>query len=148
MIIEPAEANDFFEGGFDPKIIAFLCKWCSYAGADKAGLAQIIYPPNVSIIRVMCSGRVDPQFIMKAFSEGADGVIVLACHPGDCHYKEGNYRAVQRHRILTKLLVQFGIEEERCCFDYVSASEGERFAQIIEEIVGIIKKIGPLHGNR
>lgn len=129
---------------FEPKIVGFLCNWCSYAGADKAGAAQTPYPPNVSVIRVMCSGRVDPQFVLEAFHKGADGVMILACHPGDCHYKEGNYRAVQRHRILLRLIEEFGIEKERCHFDYVSAGEGEKFVRVITEMVSTIKALGPL----
>jgi F420-non-reducing hydrogenase iron-sulfur subunit len=129
---------------FEPKIVGFLCNWCSYAGADKAGASQTPYPPNVSVVRVMCSGRVDPQFVLDAFHQGADGVMILACHPGDCHYKEGNYRAVQRHRILLRLLEQFGIEKERCNFDYVSAGEGEKFVRVITEMVSTIKGLGPL----
>ena len=129
---------------FEPRIIGFLCNWCSYAGADKAGAAQKQYSPNVSVIKVMCSGRIDPQFILDAFQKGADGVMILACHPGDCHYKEGNYRAVQRHRLLLKLLGQFGIEKERCRFDYVSAGEGDRFVSVINETVKVVKKLGPL----
>ncbi|MHB8880561.1 MAG: hydrogenase iron-sulfur subunit [Thermodesulfovibrionales bacterium] len=129
---------------FEPKIIGFLCNWCSYAGADKAGTAQSPYPPNVNVIRVMCSGRIDPQFVMKAFEQGADGVIILACHPGDCHYKEGNYRAVQRYRLLLRLLEPFGIERERCRFDFVSAGEGDKFVHVITEMVGTIRALGPL----
>lgn len=131
-------------GGFEPKIIGFLCNWCSYAGADKAGSAQTPYPPNVSIIRVMCSGRIDPQFIVTAFSKGADGVIVLACHPGDCHYKEGNYRAAQRYGMLSRMLEQFGIEKTRCRFDYVSAGEGDKFVRVITEMVDEIRALVPL----
>jgi F420-non-reducing hydrogenase iron-sulfur subunit len=129
---------------FEPKIVGFLCNWCSYAGADKAGSAQLSYPPNVRIIRVMCSGRVDPQFILQAYREGADGVLVLACHAGDCHYLEGNYRATQRHRILLQLLAQFGIEQARCRFDYVSAGEGEKFVHLVSETVETIRALGPL----
>jgi F420-non-reducing hydrogenase iron-sulfur subunit len=129
---------------FEPRIVGFLCNWCSYAGADKAGASQTPYPPNVSVIRVMCSGRVDPQFVLQAFRKGADGVLILACHPGDCHYKEGNYRAVQRHRILLRLLQQFGIAKERCSFDYVSAGEGEKFVRVMTEMVGAIKALGPV----
>ena len=129
---------------FEPKVVGFLCNWCSYAGADKAGSAQKPYPPHVNIIKVMCSGRVDPQFVLKAFREGADGVLILACHPGDCHYKEGNLRAVQRHRLLLVLIRQFGIAEERCRFDYVSASEGDKFVAIIEDMVETLKGLGPL----
>lgn len=130
--------------GFEPKIIGFLCNWCSYAGADKAGTAQTPYPPNVQVIRVMCSGRVDPQFVLSAYQNGADGVLILACHPGDCHYKEGNYRTGQRTQMLQKMLEQFGIEEERCRLDYVSAGEGEKFVRVITEMVESIKQLGPL----
>jgi F420-non-reducing hydrogenase iron-sulfur subunit len=113
---------------FEPRIVAFLCNWCSYAGADKAGAAQLPYPPNIRSVRVMCSGRVDPQFILSAFEQGADGVLVLACHPGDCHYKEQNYRAVARHRLLIRLLEARGVDGRRCRFGFVSAAEAEEFA--------------------
>ena len=132
--------NDIFE----PKIIGFLCNWCSYAGADKAGTAQSPYPPNVNIIRVMCSGRIDPQFVLKSFEQGADGVIILACHPGDCHYKEGNYRAVQRQRLLLMTLEPFGIEKERCRFDFVSAGESDKFVRLITEMVNTVRVLGPI----
>lgn len=128
---------------FEPKIVGFLCNWCSYAGADKAGTMQEPYAPNLHIIRVMCTGRIDPQFILKAFEKGADGIIVLACHPGDCHYKEGNYRAFQRYKMLLKVLSQFGIEEERCIFNYVSASEGDQFIQLINSVSERLKQLGP-----
>lgn len=130
--------------GFEPRIVGFLCNWCSYAGADKAGTAQTPCPPNVGIIRVMCSGRVDPQFVLAAFAQGADGVLILACHPGDCHYKEGNYRAANRQFLLLGLLEQFGIPRQRCRFDFVSAGEGDKFVRIIEEMVGTLKGLGPL----
>ena len=133
------------EKSFEPKIVGFLCNWCSYAGADKAGTAQTPYPSNVRVIKVMCSGRIEPEFIMNAYKEGADGVLVLACHPGDCHYKEGNYRAAQRNRLLLRLLDQFGIERERCRFDYVSAGEGEKFVRVINEMVETIKNMGSLN---
>lgn len=129
---------------FEPKIIGFLCNWCSYAGADKAGTAQTPYPANVRVVKVMCSGRVEPEFVLQSYREGADGVLILACHPGDCHYKEGNYRAGQRNRMLLQLLRQFGIEEERCRFDYVSAGEGEKFVRVITEMVETIRNLGPL----
>ena len=132
------------QGPFEPKIIGFLCNWCSYAGADKAGAAQMPYPPNVRVIRVMCSGRVDPQFILQSFRKGADGVIVLACHAGDCHYKEGNCRAIQRHRFLLQYLQQFGIPEERCRLDFVSAGEGEKFVQVVTETVNALRALGPV----
>ena len=130
--------------GFEPKIIGFLCNWCSYAGADKAGGMQDSYPPNVQVIRVMCSGRVDPQFILSALVKGADGVIILACHPGDCHYKEGNCRALQRHGMLNLMLEQLGVEKERCRLDYVSAGEGEKFSRVIREMVETVSMLGPL----
>ena len=129
---------------FVPKIVGFLCNWCSYAGADKAGASQTPYPPNVHVIRVMCSGRVDPQFVLDAFRLGADGVLVLACHAGDCHYKEGNYRATERHRILLRLLAQFGVAPQRCRFDYVSAAEGEKFVRLVNEMVETVQALGPL----
>lgn len=133
------ERNDF-----EPKIIGFLCNWCSYAGADRAGGMQEPYPANVHVIRVMCSGRVDPQFILSALVKGADGVIILACHPGDCHYKEGNCRALQRHSMLNLVLEQLGVEKERCRLDYVSAGEGEKFSRIISEMVESVRILGPL----
>jgi len=140
----PAAASP---GMFEPKIVGFLCNWCSYAGADKAGAAQIPCPDNVRVVRVMCSGRVDPQFVLQAFRLGADGVLILACHAGDCHYKEGNYRAIQRHRLLLRTLQQFGIEEQRCRLDFVAASEGEKYVQVITEMVDTIRALGPLAHN-
>ena len=133
--------------GFEPKILGFLCNWCSYAGADKAGAAQTPYPPNVHVVRVMCSGRVDPQFVLQAYRQGADGVLILACHAGDCHYKEGNYRATHRHLLLVCLLKQLGIEDARCRFDYVSAAEGEKFVEVVTETVEAVRKLGPLRVN-
>lgn len=129
---------------FEPRIIGFLCNWCSYAGADKAGSSQTPYPPNVNIVKVMCTGRIDPEFILQAFKMGADGVVVLACHPGDCHYKEGNLRAAQRHAMLTRILEQMGIARERCRFDYVSAGEGDKYVQVITDMVETVRDIGPL----
>ena len=136
------------ESTWEPKILAFLCNWCSYAGADKAGSSQTAYPPNVRVVRVMCSGRVDPQFVMKAYGEGADGVLILGCHPGDCHYKEQNYRMIQRHRLFLNLLRQMGIEEQRCRLDFVSAAEGDKFARVISEMVDTIKQLGPMSSSK
>lgn len=127
-----------------PKIVAFLCNWCSYAGADRAGGAQLNWPANVHVIRVMCSGRVDPAFILDALRQGAAGVLVLACHPGDCHYKEGNYRAAQRMALLKRMLARFQVEPGRVRFDYVSASEGEKFARLATEMAQAIAQLGPL----
>lgn len=132
---------------FEPRIVGFMCNWCSYAAADKAGAAQEPFSPNVSIVKVMCSGRVDPQFVLKAFELGADGVLILACHPGCCHYKEGNYRAAARHKLLQSLLVQLGIPPDRCRFDYVSAGEGEKYVQVINDMVVALKSLGPI-GSR
>ncbi|RII30660.1 MAG: methyl-viologen-reducing hydrogenase subunit delta [Geobacter sp.] len=133
-----------FSAEYEPRIIGFLCNWCSYAGADRAGASQTTYPPNVSIIKIMCTGRIDPQFILKAFASGADGVIILACPPGDCHYKEGNLRAAQRHSLLARVLEQMGIERERCRFDYVSAGDGNKYAQVITDMVDTVRHLGPL----
>src|SRR4030043_1671006 len=110
---------------FEPRLVGFLCNWCSYTGADLAGTARMTYAPNLRIIRVMCTGRVDPQFVLKAFRAGADGVLISGCHPGDCHYKEGNIKALRRHRLLSRMLGQFGIEPERFRLEWVSASEGQ-----------------------
>jgi len=140
-----AENMNIRQDNFEPTIVGFLCNWCSYAGADKAGLAQTPYPPNVRVVRFMCSGRMDPQFVLQAYEKGADGVLILACHFGDCHYKEGNFRATQRHRMLLHLLKQEGIAEERCRFDYVSAGEGDKFVQVVTEMTETIRKLGPLH---
>jgi len=117
------------------KVVGFLCNWCSYAGADQAGGAQKSYPDNFKIIRVMCSGRVEPEFVMQAFRNGAAGVVILACHPGDCHYKTGNVMAAGRYRLLKKLLTQLGIDEKRLVMEYVSASEGEHFVEVITRTV-------------
>lgn len=125
--------------------MGFLCNWCSYAGADAAGSARKIYPHNVNVIRVMCTGRIDPQFVMKAFQSGADGVIILGCHPGDCHYKEGNYKALRRFHLLKRMLKQFGIEEDRFRLDWVSASEADKFVAVIQDMVSKVKALGPLH---
>jgi len=128
---------------FEPKIVGFLCNWCSYAGADLAGVSRIQYPPNLRIIRVMCSGRVDPAFILEAFISGADGVLIAGCHPGDCHYIAGNYKAQRRGILLKKLLQQFGLEPQRLRIEFVSASEGAKFAAVVKEMVEDIKKLGP-----
>ena len=128
---------------FEPRIVGFLCNWCSYAGADLAGVSRIQYPPTVRVVRVMCSGRVDPIFIIEAFRSGADGVLVAGCHPGDCHYLAGNYKVQRRVVMLKKLLEQFGLEPERLRLEWVSASEGDRFATVIKDMTEEIKKLGP-----
>jgi len=129
---------------FEPKIIGFLCNWCAYAGADLAGVSRIQYPPNIRIIRVMCSGRIDPAFILEALKNGADGVLVAGCHlPSDCHYLSGNFKALRRVALLKKVLQDFGIEPERVRLEWVSASEGDKFAAIVRDMVEEIKKLGP-----
>ncbi|OGN97714.1 MAG: methyl-viologen-reducing hydrogenase subunit delta [Chloroflexi bacterium RBG_13_51_36] len=128
---------------FEPKIVAFCCNWCSYAGADLAGTSRIQYSPNIRVIRVMCSGRVNPLFVIKALSIGADGVLVLGCHPGDCHYIEGNYKTMRRIPLLKKMLKQLGIEEERVRLEWVSASEGAKFAEVTDGFTESVRKLGP-----
>ena len=135
------------EEQFQPKIVGFLCRWCSYTGADLAGTSRIQYPSNLAAIRVMCSGRVDPTFVVKALSDGADGVLIAGCHPGDCHYSEGNYKAMRRYPMLLKLLEQFGIERQRVRLEWISASEGERFAEVVREFTEQIRSLGPLNWN-
>ena len=130
---------------FEPKIVGFLCNWCSYAGADSAGGQHKDVPANLRVIRVMCSGRVDPQFVLKAFKEGADGVMVLGCHPGDCHYKAGNYKTLRRMKLFEKLLEQFGIEKERFRLDWVSAAEAAKFSKVTAEMAETVRKLGPLN---
>ena len=134
---------------WEPKIVSFLCNWCSYAGADLAGTSRIAYPQNIRIIRVPCSGRVDPLFVVKAFLEGADGVMVLGCHPGDCHYQEGNYIAQRRYSVMHRLLEYTGVESDRLFVDWVSASEGKRFAEVVTAFTDRVRNLGPmsLNGN-
>jgi F420-non-reducing hydrogenase iron-sulfur subunit len=132
------------ETTFEPKIVGFLCNWCSYAGADLAGISRMQYPTNVRIIRVMCSGRVDPAFVLEAFKGGADGVLIAGCHlPSDCHYISGNFKAQRRITLLRKVLTQFGLEPERLRIEWISASEGDRFAKTMKEITEQIRKLGP-----
>ncbi|MGB9713683.1 MAG: hydrogenase iron-sulfur subunit [Candidatus Bathyarchaeales archaeon] len=132
------------EKNFEPKIVGFLCNWCAYAGADLAGVSRIQYPPNIRIIRVMCSGRIDPAFILEALKDGADGVLVAGCHlPSDCHYLSGNFKALRRVTLLKKVLQEFGIEPERVRLEWVSASEGDKFAAVVKDMVEQIKKLGP-----
>ena len=133
--------------GFEPKIIGFLCNWCSYEGADSAGRARKAYPANLRVVRVMCSGRVDPQFILEAFKEGADGVMILGCHPGDCHYKEGNLQALKRYGVLKSVLGQFGIEEDRLRLDWISAGEGDKFVQVVSDMTERMRQLGPLRAH-
>lgn len=128
---------------FEPKIVGFLCNWCSYTGADLAGTSRIKYQPNVRVIRVMCSARVDPAFVVDALRQGADGVLICGCHPGDCHYSEGNYKTMRRYPLLKRLLAAYGIEPGRVRLEWVSASEGQRFADIVNEMTEQVRALGP-----
>ena len=128
---------------FKPKIVGFLCNWCSYAGADLAGVSRTQYPPTLRVVRVMCSGRIDPVFILEAFKNGADGVLVAGCHPGDCHYISGNYKAERRVLLLQRALDELGLDPERLRLEWVSASEGDRFAMVIKDMTKELKKLGP-----
>ncbi|MDD4858776.1 MAG: hydrogenase iron-sulfur subunit [Dehalococcoidales bacterium] len=128
---------------FEPKLLGFLCKWCSYAGADLAGTSRKKYPANIRIVKIPCSGRIDPLFIAKALRMGFDGVLVSGCHPGDCHYQTGNYRARRRIAITNKLMEYMGIEPERLQASWVSASEGDKWAQVVTEVTKGVKKVGP-----
>jgi len=128
---------------FEPNILGILCNWCTYAGADLAGTARMQYPPNVRVIRVMCTGRLDPAFVLKALSLGADGVLVSGCHIGDCHYLAGNFKARRRVALIRKLLEEYGYDRERLRMTFVSASEGALWAEVVQDMVNTIKKLGP-----
>lgn len=128
---------------FNPRIIAFLCKWCSYTGADLAGTSRMQYKTNVRAVRVMCSGRIEPTFVLRAFRQGADGVLICGCHPGDCHYQEGNYRCLRRFHLLQKYIQQMGIEPERLKLEWISASEGKQYAELINSFTQTITELGP-----
>jgi len=131
------------ENGFEPRIVAFCCNWCSYTGADLAGTSRIQYPSNLRIIRVMCTGMVHPNLVIEALTKGADGVLVCGCHPGDCHYLEGNLKAQSRAEALKLMMQDFGLEEERFRLEWVSASEGPRFAAVAKEFTDKIRELGP-----
>lgn len=128
---------------FEPLIIGFCCNWCSYAGADLAGVSRLQYPPNMRIVRVMCSGMVHPNLVIDALTKGADGVIICGCHIGDCHYLEGNLKAESRKDAIELLLEDFGLEPERFRLEWVSASEGPRFAEVMTEMTNTIRELGP-----
>jgi F420-non-reducing hydrogenase iron-sulfur subunit len=132
------------QNGWEPRIVAFFCNWCTYTAADLAGVSRLRHSPNARIIRVMCSGRIDPQFILEAFAKGADGVLVGGCHPGDCHYMEGNYKALRRMQLLKRMLKDMGIEEKRFRLEWISASEGERVKTVVNEMTEHVRALGPL----
>jgi F420-non-reducing hydrogenase iron-sulfur subunit len=129
---------------FEPRIVAFFCNWCAYLAADLAGTSRMKYAPNVRVVRVMCSGRVDPQFVLDAFAHGADGVLIGGCHPGDCHYQDGNYKTLRRYRLLKRMLEQMGIEDDRLRLEWISASEAERFRWVMNDMVERVRILGPL----
>jgi F420-non-reducing hydrogenase iron-sulfur subunit len=128
---------------FEPRVLAFCCNWCSYTGADMAGVARLQYPPNIRIIRVMCSSMVHPNLVIDALTKGADGIIMCGCHPGDCHYIDGNLKSEKRAEAITLMLEDFGLEEERFRLEWVSASEASRFAEVMRNMVNTIKELGP-----
>ncbi|MBI5779341.1 MAG: hydrogenase iron-sulfur subunit [Planctomycetes bacterium] len=128
---------------FEPKIIAFLCNWCSYAGADLAGTSRLKYAPNIRVIKVPCTGRLDPLFLMKAFEVGADGILVSGCHPNDCHYRSGNFLARRRWMVFKDMLEYAGIEPGRIHFSWVSAAEGARFVEVVNKVTDAVKALGP-----
>lgn len=130
--------------GFEPKIVAFFCNWCTYIAADTAGVGRKKYPPNARVVRMMCSGRLDPQFVLAALSNGADGVLIGGCHPGDCHYTNGNYKALRRYKMIKRVLRDFGIEEGRVRLEWISASEADKLQKVLTEFAGEIKGLGPL----
>jgi F420-non-reducing hydrogenase iron-sulfur subunit len=128
---------------YRPTIVAFLCNWCAYTGADLAGTSRLHYAPNIRIIRVMCSGRIEPLFVLKAIQQGADGVLICGCHPGDCHYQEGNYKCLRRFKLITKLTTQMGVEKERIRLEWISASEGKQFAELVNDMTRDLLALGP-----
>ncbi|HDI51686.1 hydrogenase iron-sulfur subunit [candidate division KSB1 bacterium] len=129
--------------GFEPHIVAFICNWCTYAGADLAGTSRMQYQPNVRVIRIPCTGRMDPLFVLKAFERGADGVLISGCHPGDCHYGEGNYHARRKFAIFRKLLEFVGIDLARIQFSWISAAEGGKWVSVIEDFTNRVRALGP-----
>ncbi len=147
QVAKGTEAGAMPAGGkepeFEPKIVAFLCNWCSYAGADLAGVSRLQYPPNIRIIRVMCSGRISPMLVLRALKDGADGVLVSGCHPGDCHYLKGNLYTRRNLQLLRSMMEFYGIEADRFQMSWVSASEGGKFADVVKTTVEKVRKLGP-----
>jgi F420-non-reducing hydrogenase iron-sulfur subunit len=130
-------------GEWTPRIVAFFCNWCTYTASDLAGVSRLRYAPTTRVVRVMCSGRIDPEFVMESFANGADGVLIGGCHPGDCHYAEGNYKCLRRFKLLQKYLDQMGVEKERLRLEWISASEGKKLQEVVNEMTEQIKQIGP-----
>jgi len=129
---------------FEPRIVAFFCNWCTYTASDLAGTARMTHEANARVIRIMCSGRLDPEFVLAALRQGADGVLIGGCHPGDCHYREGNYKALRRFRLLRRYLDQMGIERDRVRLEWIAASEGDRVQKVTNEMAARLRKLGPL----
>ncbi len=143
--VEPRERTETPETRFEPRIVAFFCNWCTYTAADLAGISRMQYAPNVRAVRLMCSGRVDPQFVLAAFRDGADGVLIGGCHPGDCHYQQGNYNALRRFELLRMVLRDMGIEDQRVRLEWISASEGDKVQRVCNEMTEQVRALGPLH---
>ena len=129
---------------FEPRIVAFFCNWCTYTAADLAGVSRMKYAPNIRVIRVMCSGRLDPQFVLEAFARGADGVLIGGCHPGDCHYINGNYKCLRRYELLKRMVKDMGIEDDRFRLEWISASEGDKVKAVVNEMTEKVRDLGPL----
>jgi len=130
--------------GFEPKIVAFFCNWCTYLAADLAGTTRLKYSPNTRVVRVMCSGRIDPQFVLDAFAEGADGVLIGGCHPGDCHYDSGNYKCLRRVQLIRRVLLDMGVEKDRFRLEWLSAAEAVELRAVVEDMVAKVRALGPL----
>ncbi len=130
---------------FEPRIVAFFCNWCTYLAADLAGTSRMKYAPNARVVRVMCSGRIDPQFVIDAFAKGADGVLIGGCHPNDCHYQEGNYKCLRRYQLLRRVVQAMGIEDERFRLEWISAAEAERLRVVMDEMTAKLRELGPLN---
>lgn len=140
----PCPTHNSSDQPWSPRIVAFFCNWCTYTAADLAGVSRLKYAANTRVIRLMCSGRVDPQFILEALARGADGILIGGCHPFDCHYVEGNYKCLRRFRLLQRMLTEMGIEEERVRLEWISAAEGEKVKRVINEMTATIQGLGPL----
>lgn len=133
------------EQPFEPRIVAFFCNWCTYLAADAAGISRFKYADNVRVIRVMCSGRIDPQFVVEAFAQGADGVLIGGCHPSDCHYQSGNYKCLRRFNLLKRVVTDLGIEPERFRLEWISAAEADKLKTVVNDMVAKVRALGPLH---
>jgi F420-non-reducing hydrogenase iron-sulfur subunit len=142
---EPIEVPQERVAGWEPKIVAFFCNWCTYMAADLAGTSRMKYAPNARVIRVMCSGRIDPQFVMEAFANGADGVLVGGCHFGDCHYQSGNHKALRRFRLLQRVMAGMGIEDDRLRLEWISAAEADKLRDVMNDMAARLTALGPLH---